>query len=54
MEWIMIKLRVGQETFCKWGGAAASVSFQASRRRQRSHFAGNTVRLQTSHSAQQR
>lgn len=19
MEWIMIKLRVGQETFCKWG-----------------------------------
>lgn len=25
MEWIMIKVRVGQETFCKWG-AAASVS----------------------------
>lgn len=23
MEWIMIKVRVGQETFCKWGAAAS-------------------------------
>lgn len=30
MEWIMIKVRVGQETFCKWG--CSSLCFISGRR----------------------
>lgn len=42
MEWIMIKLRVGQETFCKWG--CSSVRLISGRREAaRDPFSWGTV-----------
>lgn len=40
MEWIMIKLRVGQETFCKWVGAAACF-ISSKQEAAKEPFAGN-------------
>lgn len=43
MEWIMIKLRVGQETFCKWG--CSSVYFRKAGGGKGPVFLGDSLRL---------
>lgn len=51
MEWIMIKVRVGQETFCKWG--CSSLLFISGRQEEVwAIFLGDIPRLQTAHSTQ--
>lgn len=45
MEWIMIKVRVGQETFCKWG--RSSLRFISG-----PIFLGDIPRLQSAQSTQ--
>lgn len=48
MEWIMINVRVGQETFCKWG--CSSLPFPSGRHEMAGIRFSGGIRLQTSYS----